>query len=196
MTRRRFGAGFDICIRDLSATLARMAAAAGDPVACRIDFGDRIWKYEAEILKRSGIDFDDRTAGVPAHAVRITFWRKGRGYGYDARKFPNQTDNLRAAQRAISAMYQVFEDYGVTRPGVESFEALFGGFVLLGDGKTEWWEVLGVPRDASADTISRAYRRKAKEVHPDKGGDEVLFRRVRQAYDLGLLAVDERTGGT
>lgn len=41
---------------------------------------------------------------------------------------------------------------------------------------------LGVPVGASTGEIRRAYRRRIKEVHPDQGGDEDEFRRVREAY--------------
>ncbi|MFB6307882.1 MAG: J domain-containing protein [Haloarculaceae archaeon] len=41
---------------------------------------------------------------------------------------------------------------------------------------------LGVPPSASPAEIKRAYREKVKEVHPDHGGDEEAFRRVREAY--------------
>ncbi|PSQ28094.1 hypothetical protein BRD03_04375 [Halobacteriales archaeon QS_9_68_17] len=43
---------------------------------------------------------------------------------------------------------------------------------------------LGLPRGASADEVRSAYRERVKEVHPDHGGDEESFRRVREAYSL------------
>ena len=41
---------------------------------------------------------------------------------------------------------------------------------------------LGVTPGATLDEVNRAYRRRVKEVHPDQGGDEEAFRRVREAY--------------
>ncbi|TKX79583.1 J domain-containing protein [Halorubrum sp. SD626R] len=41
---------------------------------------------------------------------------------------------------------------------------------------------LDVDRDADADEVKRAYRERVKETHPDQGGDEESFRRVREAY--------------
>lgn len=41
---------------------------------------------------------------------------------------------------------------------------------------------LGVPTDADAAAVKHAYRERVKEVHPDQGGDEATFRRVREAY--------------
>jgi len=41
---------------------------------------------------------------------------------------------------------------------------------------------LGVPIDATLREIKRAYRRRVKEVHPDQGGSEDAFRRLREAY--------------
>lgn len=46
------------------------------------------------------------------------------------------------------------------------------------------YDVLGVPRDADDDTIKRAYRRKARELHPDTGGDEEEFKELTTAYEV------------
>lgn len=41
---------------------------------------------------------------------------------------------------------------------------------------------LGLPADAAAADVKRAYRERVKEVHPDQGGSEEAFRRLREAY--------------
>jgi len=51
--------------------------------------------------------------------------------------------------------------------------------------KRDYYEVLGVGKDASADEIKKAFRRKAVELHPDKqGGDEAKFKEVNEAYEV------------
>lgn len=46
-----------------------------------------------------------------------------------------------------------------------------------------YYDILGVGRDASIDEIKKAYRKKAIEHHPDKGGDESKFREAAEAYE-------------
>ncbi len=52
----------------------------------------------------------------------------------------------------------------------------------------DYYEVLGVPRDASADVIKKAFRRLAMKDHPDRNpGDadaEARFKEARAAYDI------------
>lgn len=50
-------------------------------------------------------------------------------------------------------------------------------------GHKEALEVLGLAEGATAAEIETAYRRLAKKLHPDGGGNEWQFRKLRQAYE-------------
>ena len=43
---------------------------------------------------------------------------------------------------------------------------------------------LDVPVDASLETIKQRYRTLAQMHHPDKGGDEEVFKRIKLAYEI------------
>jgi len=50
--------------------------------------------------------------------------------------------------------------------------------------KRDYYEILGVGKSASADEIKKAYRKAAIEHHPDRGGDEVKFKELTEAYEV------------
>jgi molecular chaperone DnaJ len=61
--------------------------------------------------------------------------------------------------------------------------------------KRDYYHALGVPRDASPDDIRRAYRRLAKQYHPDINRDpkaEEQFKEINEAY--AVLSDEERRG--
>jgi DnaJ family protein A protein 2 len=50
----------------------------------------------------------------------------------------------------------------------------------------EYYDILGVAKDASQDEIRRAYKKLAVRHHPDKGGDEAKFKEITEAADVLL----------
>jgi curved DNA-binding protein len=57
----------------------------------------------------------------------------------------------------------------------------------MATGYKDYYAVLGVPRDADADAIRRAYRKLARRYHPDVNSDsdaEERFKEVGEAYDV------------
>ena len=61
--------------------------------------------------------------------------------------------------------------------------------------KTDYYELLGVNRDATAEELKKAYRKLAVKYHPDKNpGDaaaEAKFKEISEAYDI-LKDTDKR----
>lgn len=73
------------------------------------------------------------------------------------------------------------------RTAVRHFQG-FGGFgggnAFQQQSYTEYYDLLGVDQNATEDEIKKAYRKKAMEHHPDRGGDIEKFKEIKDAYEV------------
>lgn len=75
----------------------------------------------------------------------------------------------------------------------ERFKNFFEGFYGYDKGfnteekesldKDYPYNVFGLKRSASDDDMKKAYRKAVLKAHPDKGGSNELFRKIRQAWE-------------
>jgi hypothetical protein len=94
--------------------------------------------------------------------------------------YPTIWENIYALAKGVEALR------GIERWGISEFmKRAFTGFKALpsSDDNKPWWEILGVNKTSAAETIKNAYRKKAMECHPDKGGTPEKFQRIQRAYE-------------
>jgi DnaJ-domain-containing protein 1 len=88
---------------------------------------------------------------------------------------------------SLREYYLNWENFGQTEGGVEkliaSFWTLFGG----SEQRQTALKLLGLDQSASEQQIKRRYRVLAARHHPDKGGDEIRFIEIRQAYETLII---------
>ena len=160
-----------------------------------LSIADGVERVRAE-LGRMGVRDDDlvissnlelRLDGFPRSNQRepadpgiAVYWRdKGETRCMAIDRYDRVADNLAAVAATLEAM-RAIERHG----GAEILNRAFTGFTALpAPGTTEWWAVLGVPRDAHASNVEAAYRRLRGQHHPDRGGDADKFHAVQHAYE-------------
>lgn len=124
-----------------------------------------------------GIRLDDRPIDS---GVAVWFeWDDGmRCIAVD--RYLKPEENLQAIHHILEARRTE-----VRHGGLVIARAAFKGFVALPapPGKRHWSDVLGVSPDADAVTIERAYREKAKKMHPDAGGSAEAMTELNGARD-------------
>jgi len=77
------------------------------------------------------------------------------------------------------------------------FDRIFNGFLatpddtalLLGDGKSPWFEILGVKADAKREDVRNAFRALSLVHHPDRGGKDEDFKKINEAFREGMKVV-------
>lgn len=60
----------------------------------------------------------------------------------------------------------------------------FGGLHRPQANTTEYYDLLGVDKNANEQEIKKAFRKKALKEHPDRGGDEEKFKKFSEAYEV------------
>jgi DnaJ domain len=110
----------------------------------------------------------------------VYFQLKGKPVSLACDKWNRVEDNIWAIVKHIESIR------GQERWGVGSVEQAFRGYMALPtpgqSSGIQWWSVLGVPINASADQVKDAYRILVAKHHPDKGGDVEMFHRVQEAF--------------
>lgn len=104
-------------------------------------------------------------------------------------RYTKVAQNIAALAATIEAM-RAIERHG----GALVLERAFTGFAALPapSSTRNWWEVLGVSPEATAEQVQAAHRLLAAEHHPDRGGDAARMAEVNRARDEGLQGLEAR----
>lgn len=99
-------------------------------------------------------------------------------------------DRYEKVEENLQAIHLIIESRRteLRHGGLHLLRQAFAGFKALPEnvnGET-WYSILGVSSTANAVQIKEAYIRKAKEAHPDAGGSDALFNKVKNAFDQGM----------
>jgi hypothetical protein len=119
----------------------------------------------------------DATGRIQARARRRSRSRR-------SRTTRARTDRQRAGPGGQGGVGSVGSEVGGDARRRRSRERRSAPTVERGPTNDEARRVLGVAADADETEIKRAYRERAKEVHPDRSnGDAESFKRVTDAYE-------------
>lgn len=125
-------------------------------------------------LPRSG----QRTPDDPGAAVYFRLKNAPRALACDA--WTTVAGNIAALAAHIDALRRI------DRYGVGSVEQAFAGYAALPPTGEDWWLVLEVARSSTVLQIEQAYRTKAMQAHPDRGGTDAEMSRLNVARDAAV----------
>jgi len=116
--------------------------------------------------------------------VAVYFHRKGRPLSIACDRWERIEDNLRAIGLTVEAMR------GLDRWGAsDMLDRVFQGFTALPppaghvEPDPDWWTVLGCSQEWPLDAIEFAYKMRAKQLHPDLGGDAAEMQAMNRAIE-------------
>lgn len=96
--------------------------------------------------------------------------------------------NLWAIAKHIEALR------GQDRWGVGTLDQAFAGYAALPApaGAGDWWDILGVPRDSTMDSIKQVHRELSRRHHPDVGGSHSHMAALNDALARAKFEKGER----
>lgn len=115
--------------------------------------------------------------------VAVYFHLKGKPMVMACDLYQTPYENIHSLGHAIEHL-RGLERHG----GGVMMERAFTGFAALPAPPSgrQWWETLGVDRNASRDSVLAAWKRLAMEHHPDRGGSPERMAEINAARDAAL----------
>lgn len=139
------------------------------------------------ISSATGLPRGDRRAPDDV-GVAIYFTRKAKPLVMACDRYTRAEENMNSLRLALEAMRQL-ERHG----GGLMAEKAFTGFAALPPPKS-CWQVLGLSAAASRADVDDAYRRLARDAHPDRGGSHEQMAELNAARDQAVRKIGERSG--
>ena len=139
-------------------------------------------------FKKIGITRDYIVLELPRNPLKrdtpaeISWVVNGKDHYYSCNTQETYRDNLGVISRVI------YQDCYAIRNGMKSFGQVMSQFRLDYDPDSQRTktprEILGIPEHINdKDYIKFKYKQKAKELHPDQGGDTEKFKELKEAYE-------------
>ncbi|WP_458788950.1 DnaJ domain-containing protein [Dyella jiangningensis] len=133
-------------------------------------------------MRQDGLPYAQQRA-IDDHGIALYFEYKGKPMCFACDRYTRMEANMRAIELTIAALRGI-ERWGAS----DMLERAFTGFAQLEHSPTQqWWDVLGINRNATRDEIETAWRRLRSAHHPDRdGGDHDIFLTVKAAYEKAM----------
>lgn len=144
-------------------------------------FGSDTGKRVTDVVITSnvaGISFD------PPKDTGVAVW-----FEWDGERRCIAVDRYEKVQCNLQAIHHILEARRteMRHGGLHIVRQTFKGFAAIA-APEQWWQVLGISAQASAEEIASTYRKLARAAHPDTGGSEAAMARLNAARDAGLKA--------